>query len=335
MSAEIDSHYMDLAVAQAEAVRRYTAPNPWVGCVIVCRNGDIHTGATEPPGGRHAEIVALDGAQRAGADLTGATLYSTLEPCSHHGRTGPCTEAILRTPITRVVIGTMDPDVQVAGSGAAALRAAGLSVDVGIEASTVQQQLRPYLHHRRTGRPLVVLKMAATLDGRIAAADGSSQWITGEAARRRVHELRADSQAVCTGAGTIRADDPELTVRHVSGPDPRRVVLGRAPEGARVRPCLEWDGPLPELLDRLGSEGVLQLLVEAGPTVAGSFHRERLVDQYVLHLAPALAGSECPGLLAQSTTLTIAELWRGRITHTSMLGPDLEVILEPLAPDGP
>jgi diaminohydroxyphosphoribosylaminopyrimidine deaminase/5-amino-6-(5-phosphoribosylamino)uracil reductase len=321
-------HWMRVAVDTAWSARRTTAPNPWVGCVIVCADGTFHTGATEPPGGRHAEIVAIERAEAAGADLTSATLHSTLEPCSHHGRTGPCTDAIVARSIPRVVVGTLDPDSNVAGNGIAALRAAGIEVTVGVERDLVEEQLRPYLHHRRTRRPYVVMKMAATLDGRIAAADGTSRWITSDPARRRVHELRADSQAVCTGAGTVRADDPELTVRHVEGPDPRRIVLGRAPKAARVHPCLEWTEPIPQLLDRLGDEGVLQLLVEAGPRVAGSFHREGLVDRYVLHLAPALAGDDCPSVIAGATTPTISELWRGRIVATSMLGPDLEVILE-------
>ena len=329
MTSQPHEEYMHAAIDAADRVRRRTAPNPWVGCVVVDAQGNTHTGATEPPGGRHAEIVALDAARAAGADVRGATLYTTLEPCNHHGRTGPCTEAIIGAGIGHVVVGIEDPDSKVAGSGIAALRASGIEVSTGVAAERVRRQLAPYLHHRRTGRPYVVLKIGATLDGKVAASDGTSRWITSDEARRRVHELRADSQAICTGAGTVRCDDPELTVRHVDAPSPRRIVLGRAPVGARVHPCLEWSGELQDLLDHLGADGVIQLLVEAGPTVTGSFHREGLVNQYVLHLAPAVAGDRSPGMLGNCTTPTIADLWRGRISATQMLGPDLEVVLEP------
>jgi diaminohydroxyphosphoribosylaminopyrimidine deaminase/5-amino-6-(5-phosphoribosylamino)uracil reductase len=329
MSTQLLEDHMRAAIAAADRVRRRTAPNPWVGCVVVDTQGNTHTGATEPPGGRHAEIVAIDAARSVGVDVRGATLYTTLEPCNHHGRTGPCTEAIIAAGVAHVVVGIEDPDSKVAGSGIASLRAAGVTVSTGLAEERIRSQLAPYLHHRRTGRPYVVLKIGATLDGRIAAIDGTSRWITSDEARRRVHELRADSQAVCTGAGTVRSDDPELTVRHVDGPSPRRIVLGSAPVDARVHPCLEWSGDLPGLLDHLGADGVIQLLVEAGPTVAGSFHREGLVNRYVLHLAPAVAGDRSPGMLGGCSTPTIADLWRGRISATQMLGPDLEVVLEP------
>ena len=191
----------------------------------------------------------------------------TLEPCSHHGRTGPCADALIAAGVARVVVAVADPDPQVAGAGLARLEAAGVAVEVGCRADEVADQLAPYLHHRRTGRPLVVLKLAATLDGRTAAADGTSQWITGVEARTDAHRLRAESQAVVVGAGTVAADDPTLTTRLVDGPDPTRVVLGRAPAGAAVHPCTEWtrdDGDLGALLDRLGADGVLQVLVEGG-----------------------------------------------------------------------
>jgi diaminohydroxyphosphoribosylaminopyrimidine deaminase / 5-amino-6-(5-phosphoribosylamino)uracil reductase len=153
-----------------------------------------------------------------------------------------------------------------------------------------EAQLAPYLHHRRTGRPYVICKLAMSADGAIAAADGTSQWITGEAARRDAHRLRAESDAILVGAGTVRADDPALTVRHVDGDDPLRVVLGTAPPDARVHPCLEWTGGLDDLLDELGGRGVVQLMVEGGARVVGSFHAAGLVDRYVLYLAPALFG---------------------------------------------
>lgn len=319
---------MHRALAAAATARRRTSPNPWVGCVVATADGKVFEGATEPPGQRHAERVALDTAARAGSDLRGATLATTLEPCSHTGRTSPCVDAIIAAGISTVLVAVSDPDHQVNGRGIERLRAAGVEVTTGICTDEAVTQLRPYLHHRRTGRPFVVLKMATTLDGCVAAADGSSRWITGDDARWAVHELRADSDAILVGAGTVRADDPELTVRHVSGPSPRRIVLGAAPATARVHPCLEWTGGLDDLLDRLGAEGVLQLLVEGGPRVAGSFHTAGLVDRYVLHLAPALMG-DGHRAIGGVVTPTIDQLWRARIVSTRALGGDLEVVLEP------
>ena len=319
---------MQRALAAATVARRRSSPNPWVGCAIVALDGRTVEGATEPPGGRHAERVAIDAALAAGIDVRGATLATTLEPCSHTGRTGPCADAIIEAGVAHVVVALTDPDLHVDGRGIERLRAAGIQVTTDVCVEAASEQLRPYLHHRRTGRPFVVLKAATTLDGAIAARDGSSRWITGPEARTAVHELRADSDAILVGAGTIRADDPELTVRHVDGPSPRRVVLGEAPTAARVHPCLEWTGPIPDLLDRLGAEGVLQLLVEGGPRVAGSFHRAGLVDRYVMHMAPALMG-EAPRALAGLETPTIDQLWRGRTVAVRQLGNDLEVIIDP------
>lgn len=320
---------MDEAIALGAAVRRRTPPNPWVGAVLVCGDGSRFTGATEPPGGRHAEIVALDAARVAGVSTAGATMVVTLEPCCHTGRTGPCADALISAGIAEVAVAVADPDPKVAGGGLARLQAAGVTVHQGIGAPAAAASLRPYLHQRRTGRPFVVLKMAATLDGRTAAADGSSQWITGAAARAAVHRLRADSDAVLVGAGTVRADDPALTVRHVPGDDPQRVVLGRAAAGAAVHPCWELSGPLTEVLDELGRRGVLQLLVEGGAQVAGDFHRAGLVDRYVLHLAPALAGgSDGRPLFDGPGASTMEALWRGTIVSTTRLGDDLEVVVE-------
>jgi diaminohydroxyphosphoribosylaminopyrimidine deaminase/5-amino-6-(5-phosphoribosylamino)uracil reductase len=320
---------MGEAVALAATARTRTSPNPWVGCVVVSEDGRAFGGATEPPGGPHAERVAL---AAAGPAARGSTVYVTLEPCDHHGRTPPCTDALVAAGVRRVVVAVVDPDPQVAGTGIARLRAAGVEVAVGVGAEAVSAQLAPYLHHRRTGRPFVVLKLAGTLDGRTAAADGSSQWITSVDARTAAHRLRAESDAICVGAGTVRADDPSLTTRLVDGPSPRRVVLGRAPEGAAVRPCTEWTGPLPALLDTLGRDGVLQLLVEGGARTAASFHRAGLVDRYVLYLAPALLGGDDGApLFAGAGAPTIADAWRGRITSVRTVGPDLEVVLEPIA----
>jgi diaminohydroxyphosphoribosylaminopyrimidine deaminase/5-amino-6-(5-phosphoribosylamino)uracil reductase len=334
VSAVDSGALLDRAVANAAGVRRTTAPNPWVGAVLVTADGRAFDGATEPPGGRHAEIVALDAARADGAPTEGSTVVVTLEPCSHHGRTGPCADALVAAGVRRVVVGIVDPDPQVQGRGVARLRTAGVEVDV-VDDAGVAEQLAPYLHHRRTGRPHVVLKLAATLDGRTAAPDGSSKWITGAAARADAHRLRAESGAVLVGAGTVRADDPELTARdardlELGSPDPLRVVLGHAPAGARVHPCLELDGELGGILDTLGGKGVLQVLVEGGATVAGAFHRAGLVDRYVLYLAPALLGGDGGHpLLAGSGAATIAEAWRGRIDAVTRLGDDLRIDLLP------
>ncbi|MEY2958562.1 MAG: diaminohydroxyphosphoribosylaminopyrimidine deaminase [Actinomycetota bacterium] len=330
MSALDDRAAMALAIERASSVRVSTSPNPWVGAVLVADGVVVGTGATEPPGGRHAEVVALG---EAGTRARGATLYVTLEPCSHHGRTPPCIDAVIAAGVERVVVGVLDPDTRVAGSGVAALRAAGLVVDIVEDevAAEVEAQLAPYLHHRRTGRPYVVCKLAASLDGGIAAPDGSSQWITGLAARTDAHRLRAESDAILVGAGTVRADDPSLTVRLVEGPDPRRVVLGRAPAAAKVHPCLEWTGDERDLLDRLGADGVLQVMIEGGSTVVRNFHGQGLVDRYVVYVAPALFGGrdQFP-MLGGPTSSTIDDLWRGRFVDVRRLGDDLRVDVVPV-----
>lgn len=324
-----DDTMMQRALAAAARSRTVSPPNPWVGCVIVTTDGRVFDGSTEAPGARHAEIVALDAARAANADLHGASAYTTLEPCSHHGRTPPCTDALIAAGVARVVSALTDPDPQVAGEGFAQLRAAGITVEVGVGARAAADQLRPYLHHRRTGRPFVVLKMASTLDGRTAAADGSSQWITGHEAQRAAHQLRAESQAIVVGAGTVRTDDPSLTTRLVDGPSPRRIVLGSAPPEAKVHPCTEWHGPLADLLDQLGRDGVVQLMVEGGARVAASFHRENLVDRYVLFMAPAFTGgNDGTPLFAGNGAPTIADLWRGRLVSTRAVGDDIEVVID-------
>ena len=319
-----DEAGMRRAIELAAAVRTSTSPNPWVGAVLDCGSEQIG-GATQPPGGPHAEAVALEAA---GSRAQGATMYVTLEPCAHHGRTPPCADAVVAAGVRRVVVGIQDPDPNVAGRGLEALREAGVDVTVGTCAAEVEAQLAPYLKHRRTGRPWVVLKLAATLDGRTAAPDGTSRWITGDAARTDAHRLRAESDAVLVGAGTVRADDPSLTVRLVSGRDPQRVVLGRAPAGARVQPALELAGDPGLVLDELGGRGVLQLLVEGGATVAHQFHAAGLVDRYVIYLAPALSGgSDARPLFEGTGVATITDLWRSRFLSVERLGDDLRVEL--------
>ncbi|HUP75365.1 MAG TPA: bifunctional diaminohydroxyphosphoribosylaminopyrimidine deaminase/5-amino-6-(5-phosphoribosylamino)uracil reductase RibD [Acidimicrobiales bacterium] len=328
-----DERFMRLAMANASTVRLTTRPNPWVGCVVVTGDGDVFQGATSEPGGPHAEIRAL---LVAGDKANGATLYATLEPCAHTGRTGPCVDAIIESGVRRVVLGIEDPDALVAGRGVARLRDAGIHVTGGVLAEEVTRQLAPYLTHRRTGRPHVVLKLALTLDGYIAAPDGSSTWITGAAARADAHRLRAESDAVVVGAGTVRADDPMLTVRNftpanavpTAGLDPLRVVLGRVPAGARVAPALEHQGDIAALLDDLGKRGVLQLMVEGGADVAGQFHRAGLVDEYVLYLAPAfMGGDRGRRVFAGEGAPTMAELTRGRFVAVDRLGDDLRIVV--------
>jgi len=327
-------------VALAADVRAHTSPNPWVGCVLVAADGTHVEGSTRPPGGDHAEAQALRRAHADGVDLRAATAFVTLEPCSHHGRTPPCADALIDAGVGRVVVGVADPDPHVAGQGIERLRAAGVEVVVGVLADEVERQLAPYLHHRRTGRPWVTLKLAATLDGRTAAPDGTSRWITGAEARADVHRERSEHDAILVGAGTVRADDPLLTVRRPEGssgadapvPDPLRVVLGTAPVGARIHPCLELSGDIGEVLDQLGAKGVLSVLVEGGAAVARSFHQAGLVNRYLVYLAPALlGGGEGAPMFAGPGAPTLAEVWRGRFTSVERLGDDLRLELVPAA----
>lgn len=327
---------MARALEVSRLARRRSSPNPWVGCVVVSAEGEVvGEGATEQPGGRHAEIVALDAA---GGRGRGATVYVTLEPCSSFGRTPPCAERLLEAGVARVVVAMFDPDPSVYGGGVALLKERGVEVAVGLLGDAASEYLRAYATHRRSGRPFVVLKLAMTADGRIAAPDGSSRFITGLSARRDAHELRADSDAVLVGAGTVRADDPELTVRLVEGEvrQPLRVVLGRAPESARVQPALEVSGDVRGILDLLGERGVLQLLVEGGAGVAGAFHRLGLVDRYVFYLAPVImGGSDALALFSGAGSPSLTAAWRGRIASVRCLGDDLRLDLEPFGPDSP
>lgn len=324
---EHDETYMQMALDAARDARLRSRPNPWVGAVVVTPSGATYRGSTHAPGFAHAEVDALDAA---GDAARGATLYCTLEPCNHTGRTGPCTEAIIAAGITRVVVGIEDPDTNVRGAGVARLRAAGIAVTVGTLAAEVAHQLRAYVHHRTTGRPYVVVKMATSIDGRISSTVPDERWLTGLEARTRVHQLRAESDAIAVGSGTVRTDDPELTTRLVEGPSPRRVVVGSAPAGAKVHPCLEWSGELTELLDKLGADGVLQLLVEGGPTLVTSFFDEGLVDEYVVHLANVVAGGDArPGMLAGAGDATALDVVPGDIVSTTVYGDDLEIIFHP------
>lgn len=319
---------MLLAVQAGDKARYHAPPNPWVGALVVGEHGVvIAEGHTQVPGEAHAEIVAL---RRAGERALGATLVVTLEPCCHVGRTGPCTDAIIKAGISRVVIGTIDPDPRVSGQGIALLRASGIDVEVGIEEDVVRAQLAPYLWHRVTGRPYVVAKIASTLDGVVAMADGTSKWITGEPARLDAHVVRAQSQAIIVGAGTVRSDDPRLTARLDDIIlEPLRVVLGHAPENARVRPCLERSGDLGFILDELAHHDVIQVLVEGGPTTMSAFFAAGLVNHVVWYQAAAFGGNEgTAGALRSLSTSTISQLRRGRLVDVRRIGEDIRIDVE-------
>ena len=324
--------WMRRALALATAVHGTTSPNPAVGCLVIAPDGggfagEVFEGATQPPGGPHAEIVALT---QAGTRARGATLVTTLEPCAHTGRTGPCTQAIIAAGVAHVVVAVTDPDHQVNGAGVAELQAAGIDVTTNILEEEVAHQLRHYIVHRRTGRPFVTLKMACTLDGKVAASDGTSQWITGIEARHDGHQLRADHDAILVGAGTVRLDNPALTVRHVRGRDPLRIVLGVAPAGSAVHPCVELSGPIPNVLLQLADRHVTSVLVEGGAQVASAFHEAGLVDEYVMYVAPALMGAVgATSVLSETTTATIDMLRRGRFASVEMLGADLKIVMRP------
>jgi len=322
-------------------------PNPRVGALVLDPAGRVLSRAAHSgPGKAHAEVAALEAA---GEQARGGTLVVTLEPCDHHGRTPPCTEAILAAGIARVLVGAVDPDPRVAGRGLARLRSAGKEVVSGIAAAEVEAQDPAYFYHRRTGRPRVTLKAALTLDGRAAAADGTSQWITSGEAREDAHRLRAEADAVVIGAGTLRADDPLLSVRleGYEGPQPRAVVVaGRRPlpQTARLwerRPLVLAPAPagsggevvvvpgpggvdLPAAMAALGERGLLEVLVEGGPTLAGALLRERLVDRGVFYFGARLGGGEGTPALA-GPFATLADARAVRMTGARPVGPDLRV----------
>jgi len=321
------SALMAEAIAEGDKARLHAPPNPWVGALVVAGGVVVGAGHTQVPGESHAEVEAL---RHAGAGARGATMVVTLEPCCHVGRTGPCVEALIAAGITRVIVGSLDPDPRVAGRGVSALRDAGIEVEVGVELEAVRAQLAPYLWHRVTGRPYVVLKVAATLDGMVAMADGSSQWITSPDARRDAHVLRAQSQAIIVGARTVRLDDPALTARLGDVTlEPLRVVLGHVSDDARVQPCWQRQGDLGAVLDELGEHDILQVLVEGGATVASAFLEAGLVNHVVWYVAPALAGSRHGrGALAALSTPGIAALRRARFSEVRRVGEDVRMDLE-------
>ncbi|MFD4182642.1 bifunctional diaminohydroxyphosphoribosylaminopyrimidine deaminase/5-amino-6-(5-phosphoribosylamino)uracil reductase RibD [Rhodococcus sp. NPDC058514] len=324
-----------LAVDASERVRGTTSPNPPVGAVILDESGAIAgVGATSPAGGPHAEVMAL---RAAGSRARGGTAVVTLEPCNHQGRTGPCSLALLEAGVARVVYAVADPNPQASG-GADTLRAAGVEVIPHIGADLVELgPLRAWLHRQRTGRAHVTWKFAASLDGRSAAADGTSQWITGPEARARVHRERAKLDAIVVGTGTVLADDPWLTARNPDGSlaehQPLRVVVGERdiPASARVlddaAPTLVLRTRDPrEVLDALAD--LPDVLLEGGPHLAGAFLEAGLVDRILAFLSPVLLGAGAAAVEDAGVT-NIAQALRFHRESVEVLGPDLLLSLTP------
>jgi diaminohydroxyphosphoribosylaminopyrimidine deaminase/5-amino-6-(5-phosphoribosylamino)uracil reductase len=299
--------HLERALALAERGRGTTRPNPVVGAVVVRDGSVVGEGWHERPGGPHAELAAL---RAAGGRARGATLYTTLEPCAHHGRTPPCADAVVEAGIVRVVAATSDPNPMVDGRGLARLRDAGIEVELaaGEIATRARRQNEAYRTWVAKGRPFVTYKAATTLDGRLAAASGAARWISGEESRRLVHELRAASDAVAVGMGTVRSDNPKLTARDVGAErQPRRLAFGRGPLPAGSDLEL-LSGPLADELARLAEAGVQSLLLEGGPTLAGAFLRADLIDKLVLFVAPKLiGGDDAPPLFAGPGARTLAD----------------------------
>ncbi|WP_418319328.1 bifunctional diaminohydroxyphosphoribosylaminopyrimidine deaminase/5-amino-6-(5-phosphoribosylamino)uracil reductase RibD [Piscinibacter sakaiensis] len=356
------------ALALAERSIALSEPNPRVGCVLAAADGRvIGRGHTQQAGGPHAEVMALRDAASAGEDVTGATAVVTLEPCAHHGRTPPCCDALIAAGVARVVYAVQDPFPEVAGQGAARLRAAGISTEAlpaGELANAARELNIGFFSRFERGRPWVRMKVAASLDGRSALDNGASQWITGEAARRDGHAWRRRAGAVLTGAGTILDDNPRLDVRLVETPrQPLRVIVdsrldtppdarileapgsvllyAAAPTDERVaalqargaeialQPGPTGKVDLPAMLADLARRGINELHVEAGHRLNGSLVRERLVDEFLLYLAPMLIGAG-RGLADFGSLQTLDDAPRLRFTGISQIGDDLRLLARPL-----
>ncbi len=342
MAAEAEVAAMRRAIALSAAVVQPTSPNPVVGCVVLDAVGSVAgEGVSEPRGGAHAEVVAL---RAAGARAGGGTAVVTLEPCNSVGRSGACSKALLDAGVRRLVYAVTDP-MPPFSDGAHTLSAAGVDVEGGVLADEAAVPLDTWLRAARAQRPYVTWKFAASLDGRTAAADGTSRWITGPDARAEVHAMRARHDAVLVGVGTVLADDPALTVRDAPGPQPLRVVLdshGRTPPQARVRDgsaetlvLTRDDVPAGEgglhpggALEVLYDRGVRSVLVEGGASVAGSFLRAGLVDRVVAYVAPALLG-DGTGVLSGAGIGTIAAAVRLDLLDVGRVGGDVRIVATP------
>ncbi len=352
-SDQAGENAMRRAVELAARALGATSPNPVVGCVITDASGEIvGEGHHQRAGGPHAEVHAL---RAAGDRARGGTAYVTLEPCNHTGRTGPCAQALIDAGTARVHYAVGDPNPRATG-GADTLRAAGIAVTQGLLEAEAAAGNAAWLTSVRLGRPYVLWKYASTLDGRVAAADGTSRWISSAASRADVHRLRAEADAVVVGSGTLRADDPHLAVRGIDGAvQPLRVVLDTnatitpaarvlddaAPTLIAVAEDAETDLPgvlrLPRaatgldvnaLLTELYARDVRSVLLEGGPTLAGAFVAAGAVDKVVGYLAPVLLGAG-PAALAGAGISTLADALRLDVTETVHIGPDLRVTAVP------
>jgi diaminohydroxyphosphoribosylaminopyrimidine deaminase / 5-amino-6-(5-phosphoribosylamino)uracil reductase len=365
MPTSADHEFMASALRLAERGLLTTTPNPRVGCVIVAEGRVVGAGWHEWVGGPHAEVRALEAA---GNQARGATAYVTLEPCSHFGRTPPCAEALITAGVRRVVAAMRDPNPEVAGRGLERLRAAGIEVVTGPLEAEARELNVGFVARMTRGRPWLRLKLAASLDGRTALSNGVSQWITGPDARRDVHRWRARACAILSGMGTVRADDPRLTVREVATPrQPAKIIVdsrleitpaARVFEGgnvlvataaadneriARLRaagaqvlqlPARGGRVDLHRLMLALADEGFNEVMVEAGSELNGSLLHAGLVDECVLYLAPKLLGHRARGMFALPELLNMNEHIELKIRDLRMVGPDLRIIARPLTPQG-
>ncbi|WP_258073551.1 bifunctional diaminohydroxyphosphoribosylaminopyrimidine deaminase/5-amino-6-(5-phosphoribosylamino)uracil reductase RibD [Arthrobacter sp. 08Y14] len=337
---------MDLALDLARKGIR--GANPLVGAVVLDSAGAVlNSGFHRGAGTAHAEADALANAAASGADVTGATMVVTLEPCNHTGRTGPCSQAIINAGISRVIYAAVDSTADAAG-GAAALAAAGVSVDGGLMAAESTDLNHRWIRAAQEKRPFVTVKSAQSLDGRTAAEDGSSQWITGSLARTDGHSIRTRADAVVVGTGTVLADNPQLTARNADGEDavqqPLRVAVGHrpVPDDAAIRGT---DGRFLQLFEHdpaeicrdLYARGVRHLMIEGGATVAGAFLRAGLADELVAYIAPVLLGAGTPAFANLGVhTLSDASRWRWDETDggaARLVGADLRLRLEPVPAD--
>jgi diaminohydroxyphosphoribosylaminopyrimidine deaminase / 5-amino-6-(5-phosphoribosylamino)uracil reductase len=335
-ASPVDGAWMRRAIALAGGGIGRTYPNPMVGCVVTDAEGQpAGEGFHAYVGGPHAEVVALT---MAGERARGGTAYVTLEPCNHTGRTGPCTQALIAAGITRVVYAVPDPNPQASG-GDPVLVAHGIQVEAGLMRDEAERMNAVWLHAVRTGRPFLTWKFATTIDGRSAAADGSSRWITGPVARADVHKLRAECDAIAVGTGTVFADNPELTVRAPDGSlaerQPLRVVVGRrtVPAAAKVRNDRAETLLLPlsdpdEVLRRLNSRQIRHLWLEGGPSLAAAFVRAGLVDRVIAYVAAGLLGSG-RSAVGDLGAESIRDLRRFHLTDVTRFGDDVRLTLIP------
>lgn len=355
------AHWMRRALNLAEKADNRVHPNPRVGCVLVKNDVEVGAGRHQAAGQPHAEPQALN---QAGEAARGATCYVTLEPCNHHGKTGPCVEALVAAGVAKVVVAMVDPDPRVSGSGIAALREAGIACEVGVLQEQAQRLNRGFVSRVVRGRPWVRVKMAISLDGRIAEANGNSQWITGPQSRLDGHTFRARADAILTGAGTVRADDPQLTVRNVPvGKAPQVFVLqGRSalPAQARVlqsgaivlgsQDSIAGDWRLnahqgfPNLRDainRIGAAGYNELHVEAGGKLVGALTAAGLVDEWLLYQAPVVLGDRAQAMCAGPFAPSLDQAPRYQRLSVQDMGDDVRLRFEradvaaALSPDQP